>query len=310
MPASRRAFSTALVRLSAGGPSSASSSSSPSSSAAAAAKGPSPTSSASRRSRTAAAAAAAAEAAARSASDILPTLLVGPPDPISNLRPVRYVSPLDGRAAAGQQHGSSTGTRVGPQAGPPSHHPYSLSEFSPSRSNGRPHPSSSPPPIGTGAGATKGPAVPPSAYYRALLEKLEAASLAQRLRVSRAQAFDQRFWADNNLRFQRDQASALSAPSASSEGQAEAEGQGQAQAAANFYSAWLSANAARHRAYNRVLVRRTFADLAPEARWRALVAWVRVVGWYEREVRAKVLRRVLRLSSSPSSSSSSGGTSS
>ncbi|KAL9932276.1 hypothetical protein V8E36_008755 [Tilletia maclaganii] len=235
-------------------------------------------------------------------ADVLPTLLVGPPDPISNLRPVRYVSPLDpassssalstGKRRSSAHSASSTGARAGTGQGAAAAatfqaHPYSLSEFTPSAL----------PSVGPPTDSTNRPISRPSSetvefspYYKHLLQTLESASLSHRLRSARAQAFDQRFWADNNLRFARDQERALSSIPGSQEQEPQGQEAAAAAAAARFYSDWLSANSTRHRAYNRILVRRTFADLAPEPRWRLLVRWVRVVGWWERSVRAKVLR--------------------
>ncbi|CAD6951540.1 unnamed protein product, partial [Tilletia laevis] len=186
-----------------------------------------------------------------STSDLLPTLLVGPPDPISNLRPIRYVSPLDRRvlpSSGAQQEGAIS-------------HPYSLSEFS----TGHQHQHQQSQTTGTRAHRGAELEIEPSPYFQSLQSRLESASLAHRLRSSRAHTFDQRFWSDNNHRFARDLAASSTphSPSPSETGENNAE----------FYTAWLSANADRHRAYNRVLVRRTFRDLAPEARWRVLVGW-------------------------------------
>ncbi|KAE8240556.1 hypothetical protein A4X13_0g7733 [Tilletia indica] len=225
-----------------------------------------------------------------SSSTILPTLLVGPPDPLSNLRPVRYVSPLDrSLLPSSRSEAASAASRQEPQEHqiPTASHPYSLSEFS---STGRQQQQ----PDGKEAFASPSSASPspiePSDYFKSLQARLESASLAYRLRSSRANAFDQRFWADNNVRFTRDLSQFQQAGHTATSGSVNAVGGEEGSDDAQFYKAWLSANADRHRAYNRALVRRTFADLAPEARWKVLVGWVRVVGWWEREVRAKVFR--------------------
>ncbi|KAK0564309.1 hypothetical protein OC861_004358 [Tilletia horrida] len=213
-------------------------------------------------------------------SDILPTLLVGPPDPISNLRPIRYLN---------NSNSSSGAAASGSKAVSTNHHPYSTSEFTSSssallsseerRRSGR----------RTAGGASSDLHIPPSEYYRALLAQLESASLAHRLRTTRAWSYDHRFWADNNARFTRDLTNSNS-NSQATPGDAPPAAEGGNEHAAEFYQSWLSANADRHRAYNRALVSRTFGDLAPEARFRLLVGWVRVVAWWEREVRARVLR--------------------
>ncbi|CAO1635954.1 unnamed protein product [Parajaminaea phylloscopi] len=49
---------------------------------------------------------------------------------------------------------------------------------------------------------------------------------------------------------------------------------------APFYAAWLSANSARHRAYNRQLWQMTREDLGPALRYAALKRYVKLVRWY------------------------------
>lgn len=122
--------------------------------------------------------------------------------------------------------------------------------------------------------------------------------------MARADNFNQRFWQDNNARFiqalsefrSRTGSSkavatlpsinankAKEATTATKEAQ-ESEMDLDSDSLATFYSAWLKANAARHRAYNRQLWRQTFGDLSPAARYQALRAWAKIVGAVEKRL--------------------------
>lgn len=150
-----------------------------------------------------------------------------------------------------------------------------------------------------------------SEYFERLLARLEEAELAQKLRLARADNFNQRFWEDNNARFIQalsgfrshtgsskavatlrspassghvDSAQPQSEKAVVNTNQQESELDLDSDSLATFYSAWLKANAARHRAYNRQLWAQTFGDLAPAARYQRLRAWAKFVGSVERRL--------------------------
>ncbi|ETS62187.1 hypothetical protein PaG_03756 [Moesziomyces aphidis] len=219
--------------------------------------------------------------------------MVGPPDPISNLRPVRYGSAFEEAASSSSASPNDASSQMGSSASLSMSHPYSLHEFTTSGDSN----------LGwSGNHARRRGTRSPSVYFERLLAKLEEAELAHKLRMARADNFNQRFWQDNNARFIQ----ALSAfrsrtgsskavatlPHAASDTRqagaaatsTESELDLDSDSLATFYSAWLKANAARHRAYNRQLWRQTFGDLAPAARYQGLRAWAKVVGAVERKM--------------------------
>ncbi|PWN46551.1 hypothetical protein IE53DRAFT_391274 [Violaceomyces palustris] len=115
--------------------------------------------------------------------------LVGPPDPISNLRPVKYGSAFQPSSSI-----PSSPTSVSS----PSSHPYSLSEFKPtSFQDGGWNPRRR----AKGSKPRMIPTRSHSDYYQRLLERLEEAELVYRLRMTRSDSFSQNFWSDNNKRF-------------------------------------------------------------------------------------------------------------
>ncbi|SPC66062.1 uncharacterized protein UHOD_04541 [Ustilago sp. UG-2017b] len=220
--------------------------------------------------------------------------MVGPPDPISNLRPIRYGSAFE---EASSDTSSLAAHASGSSAALSMSHPYSLHEFTTSGDSSLGW-------SGTAHSRRRG-AKAPSLYFERLLAKLEEAELAHKLRMARADNFNQRFWQDNNDRFIRalsefrsrtgSSKAVATLPAASSangnEAAATSQQQGQeseldldSDSLATFYSAWLKANAARHRAYNRQLWLQTFGDLAPAARYQCLRAWAKVVGAIERRL--------------------------
>ncbi|TKY89269.1 hypothetical protein EX895_001800 [Sporisorium graminicola] len=221
--------------------------------------------------------------------------MVGPPDPISNLRPIRYGSAFE--EAASSCSPSSTSSQVSSSAHSQSaalsmSHPYSLHEFTTSGDSsfgGWSHNT-------THARRNRGDSSP-SLYFERLLAKLEEAELAHKLRMARADNFNQRFWQDNNARFIqalsefRSRTGSSKAVATLKAGEAQAQAQESEQdldldsdSLATFYSAWLKANAPRHRAYNRQLWAQTFGDLAPAARYQGLRAWAKLVGSVERRL--------------------------
>ncbi|PWN40048.1 hypothetical protein IE81DRAFT_293964 [Ceraceosorus guamensis] len=230
--------------------------------------------------------------------------LVGPAHPISNIRPLLLI----GSAFEEDLHSSSSSNSHASLRTTNVSHPYSLSEFNSEGTASFASPSSSPtssasdqPRATSKLGAwrrsflsspTASPNGRPSYYYLDLLSRLEAAELRHRLNRARAEALTQRFWADNNLRFgaaqdafelemqiakKVERATRHVSPSSSS-----AFATGSDDALTPFYSSWLSANAARHRAYNALLWQHTIRDLAPAAVYQTLKVWARVVRRWER----------------------------
>jgi len=224
--------------------------------------------------------------------------MVGPPDPISNLRPIRYGSAFEEAASTSSAASDLASSHVhdtDSQVALSMSHPYSLHEFTTSGDSS----------FGwSGSANTRRGAKSPSLYFERLLAKLEEAELAHKLRMARADNFNQRFWQDNNARFIQalsefrsrtgsskavatlpaaTEAEGKDAVTSSKHGQ-ESELDLDSDSLATFYSAWLKANAARHRAYNRQLWRQTFGDLAPAARYQCLRAWAKVVGSVERRL--------------------------
>ncbi|PWY99496.1 hypothetical protein BCV70DRAFT_207086 [Testicularia cyperi] len=218
--------------------------------------------------------------------------MVGPPDPLSNLRPVRYGSAFE-ESSSSSSAGPSSSSRS-TDASLSITHPYSLNEFTSSSSG------SSTLSWANAQGKGRGHSV----YFEKLLEKLEAAELAHKLRLARADNFNQRFWQDNNARFiqalsefrsrtasskavatlpRSAEASSTTPTKVVNTNQQESELDLDSDSLATFYSAWLKANAARHRAYNRQLWAQTFGDLAPAARYQCLRAWAKFVGALERQ---------------------------
>ncbi|KAF6767522.1 hypothetical protein PSEUBRA_005435 [Kalmanozyma brasiliensis GHG001] len=193
--------------------------------------------------------------------------MVGPPDPISNLRPIRYGSAFEEVTSPSVSSPSATASLS---------HPYSLQEFTSSSST------------------LPGTSRAPSLYFERLLAKLESAELAHKLRMARADSFNQRFWQENNARFIqalgefRSRTGSSKAVATTGKGNTTNEQENEldldSDSLATFYSAWLKANSARHRAYNRQLWRQTFGDLAPAARYQGLRAWAKVVGSVERRL--------------------------
>lgn len=112
---------------------------------------------------------AARSAAARPSRWSTP-VYVGPPDAVSNLRPVMY-----GATPVPEQ-----------QLAAPTSHPYSLAEFAMS------------PRMRYGSTSS-----PLAQYADSLLARLEAAQLHARLQTMWLDQFNQRFWTDNNTRFRQ-----------------------------------------------------------------------------------------------------------
>ena len=102
----------------------------------------------------------------RRASRLQPQAFVGPPDPVSNLRPIVYKEPQTRPASV--------------------LHPYSLDEFTaPAQA-----------PRGSSTRAL-------TRYADQLLGQLEAVKMHTRLQSMWLDQFNQRFWLDNNVRFTR-----------------------------------------------------------------------------------------------------------
>ncbi|CBQ73274.1 conserved hypothetical protein [Sporisorium reilianum SRZ2] len=208
--------------------------------------------------------------------------MVGPPDPISNLRPIRYGSAFEEAASSSSSSASSQPSSATSQSAALSmSHPYSLHEFTTSGDSSY------------GGWSRSTHRNRPSLYFERLLSKLEEAELAHKLRMARADSFNQRFWQDNNARFiqalsefrsRTGSSKAVATLKTGAKAEQDSELDLDSDSLATFYSAWLKANAARHRAYNRQLWFQTFGDLAPAARYQALRAWAKVVGGVERRL--------------------------
>ena len=205
--------------------------------------------------------------------------MVGPPDPISNLRPIRYGSAFEQASSSSASTSTSAGQTLAIS------HPYSLQEFTTSGESS------------WSSARSARSARSPSPYFERLLSKLEEAELAHKLRMARADNFNQRFWQDNNARFIQALSEFRSRTGSSKavatlpksrehvkQAAQESELDLDSDSLATFYSAWLKANAARHRAYNRQLWRQTFGDLAPAARYQGLRAWAKLVGSVQRKL--------------------------
>lgn len=240
------------------------------------------------------------------------TDVVGPPDPVSNLRPIRYGSAFDVESITPDSQNDSDKRKA---------HPYSLAEFSSpvlvtdESGLGR-HPF-----LSSIAGILRLRHVPHSWYYRELLQRLEVAEMQDRLRRVHSDAFHQRFWRDNNARFERDlhnfqvnppvpqaQLSHQEVPAIESstsdsvpppadsqvasplEHQQVVSGSGVSaspdkrpvQPLSVFYEAWLGANTTRHRAYNRALLQDLLSNLRPAWDYAWLRIWARSVKQLER----------------------------
>lgn len=181
---------------------------------------------------------------------------MGPPDALSNLRPVVYGSAFE-TMRRGEEPSSAAGSRSSSSPA----HPYSTSEFTSSAS----------------LGPTFSSGKPHSAYFVSLLQRLEVAELEHHLRRSRSDRFSQSFWSDNNARYEKalgDEFSQGSRPGAASRAKSE-------DVLAPFYAAWLSTNSQRHKAYNDRLWAMTREDLGPAMRYSLLRWWVGVVRWWE-----------------------------
>lgn len=131
-------------------------------------------------------------------------------------------------------------------------HPYSLSEFS--QAGRRRH--------GL-AGRVQ----------HALAVRLEAAQLDARLQNMWLDHFNQRFWLDNNARFERALAEYLA--------HLPADGRPESERAAPFYRAWLADNAVRLRRYNAALWRGTFAAIVAQLRYSAIYHASRAAEWLQ-----------------------------
>ncbi|KDN36417.1 hypothetical protein K437DRAFT_260121 [Tilletiaria anomala UBC 951] len=261
--------------------------------------------------------------------------MVGPPDLISNLRPVKYGSAFEEEESAGPSIDRPAAVDArqrlqDSQFRPLATHPYSLSEFSSFAS--KTTSSLSKPQVFTsgpnGTASRIGTRRPHSQYFHRLLERLETAELEHKLRKIRQDAFHQRFWTDNNLRFQcslKEYQFQLEAPetvasrshgaehldptlltasaTVTSPSSAESSSGGDAisqtlskgssslviasvtqkqqqlksDGLAPFYTAWLSANSSRHKAYNRALVKGLFQGLGPAMRYESLRWWASAV---------------------------------
>ena len=178
-------------------------------------------------------------------SRLVPRVFVGPVDPVSNLRPIVYGEPnthaptgTRSRAAARQ----STTQSLTPV------HPYSLTEFAHT------------PRVGT-------------SWIKEHADRidawLESAQLYARLQSLWLDQFNQRFWTDNNARFER----ALKEYEARVPPRAE-----RSITLAPFYREWLRVPAARLRQYHRMLWLATYRPSFAQARYAFLSCYAAFLG--------------------------------
>lgn len=129
-------------------------------------------------------------------------------------------------------------------------HPYSLSEFSQSTL------------------ARRGVL---GQIQHGLATRLEAAQLEARLQNMWLDQFNQRFWTDNNARFER----ALKEYDES----LPRDNRPASERAAPFYRAWLAANETRLRNYNWMLWRATFGAIGAQIKYAIIYRAARAVEW-------------------------------
>ncbi|CAO1621959.1 unnamed protein product [Jaminaea pallidilutea] len=196
---------------------------------------------------------------------------VGPPDAVSNLRPVIYSSAFEDQETPASSPLEARSEVNSNTNGSLQSHPYSTAEFG-----------ASTPSTSTMASSRRDQR-PHSAYYLGLLDRLEAAELTHHLRLQRTDRFSQAFWSDNNARYAAalDQYKQGLSTSSSTSSSSSANASPAQDLLAPFYTAWLRANRARHRAYNEKLWAMTKDDLAPAMRYQILRWWVGWVAWLE-----------------------------
>ncbi|WFD43727.1 hypothetical protein MPSI1_002391 [Malassezia psittaci] len=162
----------------------------------------------------------------------LPPRYIGPPDPLSNLRPVVFGVSENGGENSSEKH-----------IPPRTSHPYSLTEFS--------------------LPATRNSQGVLAQYVYRCFDRLEAAQLQTRLQTMWLDQFNQRFWIDNNTRFQRARQEYEAALNLEVE-------HASLEQVAPFYRAWLATNAARLRNYNHALWAGTARVIAAQTHYRLL----------------------------------------
>ncbi|WFD33542.1 hypothetical protein MCUN1_000355 [Malassezia cuniculi] len=107
---------------------------------------------------------------------------------------------------------------------------------------------------------------------RKLATRLEAAQLEARLQNMWLDQFNQRFWTDNNARFERAlQEYDESIPQ---------DDRPASERAAPFYRAWLAANETRLRNYNWMLWRATFTAIGAQIKYAIIYRAARLVEWF------------------------------
>ncbi|WFD31218.1 hypothetical protein MSPP1_002252 [Malassezia sp. CBS 17886] len=169
-------------------------------------------------------------------------MYVGPPDPVSQLRPVVYASSAGAPAAAL----SAT-------------HPYSLAEFAL-------------PPTGVARRLAR-QGITANTYLGAHLLRvhahLESAQLQSRLQSLWLDLFNQRFWTDNNIRFQNARAAYEAQVPQSTD----------LSALAPLYHEWLAVNSGRLRQYNQLLWRGTARVAMAQGYASMLQHYARFITW-------------------------------
>jgi hypothetical protein len=206
--------------------------------------------------------------------------LVGPPDPLSNIRPMFY-API-----------ASSSSSSSIRATQPLPHPYSLDEFSQTkRGGGRSGKGASSSRMGLGF--FKGY----RDYVDRVSQRVEEEEMKLRVSKMSTDTITQRFWKDNNLRFNRDldnwreeshrrvaalpdgvmneenavAATGSTATSTSTRSLEAAEEMSKDESA--FYANWLQANGKRNRSYNVLVWKQAWEQVRLGARVAYLRNW-------------------------------------
>lgn len=212
--------------------------------------------------------------------DVSKVDLVGPPDPISNIRPMFYAPIASSSSPTNLKRNSSSAKSTNNLP-----HPYSLSEFSQSSTST------------SRSGLTKGLGKLKS--FRDLVDRVthrvEESELRLRIGKMGTDNITQRFWRDNNLRFNRDldswreesqrRISALPEGVTSSSDSATRVVVNHADDSAKemskdesiFYANWLRANAKRNRSYNVLVWKQAWEQVRLGARVSILRQWLRLL---------------------------------
>lgn len=216
--------------------------------------------------------------------------LVGPPDPVSNIRPMFY-APVPSSSTTTTTSFASNSLLSSPSLP----HPYSLSEFSQVTTRG-------------GKGSSRGAGLGIFKSYRDHLDrvsnKVEEAEMKLRVSKLGTDNITQRFWKDNNSRFTRDleswreqsqrrisalpdgvlgvgneaiaNISTITTTTSVANKSIEAANELSRDESA-FYANWLQANGRRNRAYNVLVWRQAWDQVRLDAKVVLLRNWLKAL---------------------------------